>query len=240
MAGTTVRTLHHYDEIGLVRPSGRTVSGYRQYDLADVERLHHVLAYRALGMRLDEIAELLAEGGDPVTVLTRQYDRLVQQIDRLTTIAEQVRRTTEARRMGIELQPAELLEVFGDDDPTAHTQEAEERWGDATAWEESHRRTSSYDKDDWVRMRAEQDAVEQRFVDAMGAGLPATSPEAKEAAVAHRAHLTTWFYEVTPEIHLGLADMYVADERFAAHYEQLAPGLAAYVHDAIHAAADHA
>jgi DNA-binding transcriptional MerR regulator len=240
MAGTTVRTLHHYDELGLVRPSGRTVSGYRQYDLADVQRLQHVLAYRSLGLSLEEIAELLTEDGDPVTVLTRQYDRLVRQIDRLTQIAQQVRTTTEARRMGIELRPDELLEVFGDDDPTVHAEEAERRWGDTDAWQESRRRTSSYDKNDWLRMRSEQEEVEQRFAAAQSAGLPPTSAEAMDVAAAHRAHLSTWFYEVSPEMHRGLADMYVADERFTAHYENVAPGLASYVRDAIHADADRA
>jgi hypothetical protein len=163
---------------------------------------------------------------------------LLQQIERLTGIAEQVRRTMEARRMGIELQPEEVLEVFGTDRPTVHADEAEQRWGDTDAWRESHRRTSSYGKEDWLRMRAEQDAVEDRFADALRTGLLPTSPEAMAAAAAHRGHITTWFYEVSPEMHRGLADMYVADERFTAHYEKLEPELAAFVHDAIHANAD--
>jgi DNA-binding transcriptional MerR regulator len=238
MAGTTVRTLHHYDEIGLVQPSGRTVSGYRQYDLSDVERLQQVLAYRAMGLGLDEIAQLMADDGDPVAALARQYERLLQQIDRLTVIADRVRQTMEARRMGIELPPEDLLEVFGDEDPRAHAEEAEERWGQTDAWQESHRRTSSYRKQDWQQMRAEQEAVQQRLADALRAGLPATSTEAMDAAAAHRAHISTWFYDVSPQMHRGLADMYVADERFTATYEKVEPGLAAYVREAIHANAD--
>ena len=140
--------------------------------------------------------------------------------------------------MGIELTPDEQLEVFGDADPTEHAAEAEQRWGDTDAWQESTRRTSSYGKQDWQRMRLEQEAVEQCFADALAAGLSAASDEARAAAAAHRAHISTWFYEVSPEMHRGLADMYVADERFAAHYDKRAAGLAAYVRDVIHANAD--
>jgi hypothetical protein len=67
----------------------------------------------------------------------------------------------------------------------------------------------------------------------MAAGLPASSQQARDAATAHRDHITRWFYDVTPEIHQGLAETYVADPRFAAHYDGTAPGLASYVRDAI-------
>jgi hypothetical protein len=80
---------------------------------------------------------------------------------------------------------------------------------------------------------ATADGVVARFAAAQAAGLPPDSAEAMDVARDHRGHITRWFYECTPEIHRGLAEMYVEDERFTRHYEDRAPGLARYVHDAI-------
>ena len=78
----------------------------------------------------------------------------------------------------------------------------------------------------------------QRLLGAMQAGLALTSTEAMDAAEAHRASISRWFYDCDPGIHRGLGDMYVADPRFTAHYDDRAPGLAAFVHAAVHANAD--
>jgi hypothetical protein len=135
--------------------------------------------------------------------------------------------------MGINLTPAELLEVFGDFDPVRHQAEAEERWGDTDAYQESTRRTTAYGKDEWLRIRAEAQAVSRAFADAQAAGWAPDSEQARAAAQQHRDHIDRWFYTLTPEMHRGLAEMYVSDPRFAANYDSVAPGLAAYVRDAI-------
>lgn len=140
--------------------------------------------------------------------------------------------------MGINLTPEERFEVFGDFDPDQHTAEVEERWGDSDAYRESARRTASYTKADWERMKAESATPVNALVVAMQAGKPADSVEAMDAAEAHRQHISDWFYDCTYEIHRGLADMYLADPRFTATYEKIAPGLAQYLHDAIKANAD--
>jgi len=228
-----VRTLHHYDRIGLLRPSARTPSGYRSYGPADLERLQRILGYRELGFSLEEIARLLDGDSDPMLHLRRQRDLLAGRIDRLQRMLATLERTMEAHRMGINLNPEEMLEVFGDHDPTEFAEEAEQRWGDTDAYRESQRRASSYTKDDWKAMGAEAEAIRERLAAAQAAGLPADSPEAMDAAQAHRDHISRWFYDCTTEIHLGLAEMYLADPRFTEHYESVAPGLAQYVHDAI-------
>lgn len=135
--------------------------------------------------------------------------------------------------MGINLDPEEILEVFGDTDPGQHAQEAQERWGDTEPYREAHRRTSEYGKDDWVRMRAEADAIEGELADCLASGERADGNRAKAAAERHRQHVDAWFYPCSHEMHVGLAEMYVADPRFTAHYDDRRPGLAAYVHDAI-------
>ena len=236
LAGVTVRTLHHYDEIGLLPPSGRAANGYRTYTAVDVARLQRVLAWRELGFDLEQVAQLVATDGSRDAVLDQlrtQHAQLLARIDRLQAVAATVARTMEAHLMGINLTPEEMLEVFGDHDPTEHAAEAERRWGDTDAYRESQRRASSYSKQDWLDIKREGEQVNAAFVAALDAGLPPDSPEAAAAATAHRAHITSRFYEVSDEMHQGLAQMYVADDRFMRSYDDQRPGLAQYVCDAI-------
>jgi DNA-binding transcriptional MerR regulator len=234
MAGVTVRTLHHYDEISLLSPGGRSQAGYRRYGEEDLERLQRILFYRELGFGLDQIKTLMTDGSaDPVAHLRRQHVLLLDRIGRLQRMATAVEKAMEARQMGINLTPEERFEVFGDVDPDEHAAEAEERWGTTDAYAESRRRVASYTKADWLRLKAEGQAATDQLVTAMRAGLPADSPEAMDAAEAHRLQISRWFYDCPHQMHVGLGEMYVADPRFTATYEKVAPGLAQYLHDAI-------
>lgn len=236
LAGVTVRTLHHYDDVGLLRPSGRTASGYRLYAPADLDRLQRVLCYRELGFGLDEITAILDDpAADPVDHLRRQHVLLTDRIEELRRMVAAIEKTMEARKMGVELDPQELFEVFGDADPTVHHDEAEHRWGGTDAWKESRRRTAAYTKDDWKRITGDQRRIQERLAAALVAGEPADGAVAMDLAEEHRQHIERWFYPCGHAMHRGLGDLYVADPRFAASYETLAPGLAAYVRDAIHA-----
>ena len=241
LSGVTTRTLHHYDSIGLLVPSGRSTAGYRHYSAGDAERLGHILVYRACGLGLAEIADVLgSEGEDRVDHLRRQLDLLDGRMALLEGQRELLRRNMEARQMGINLDPEEILEVFGEADPTKHAQEAHDRWGDTDAYRESRRRTSAYGKDDWIRMRGEQEAVEAELAACLAADESPDGQRAKTAAEQHRRHIDTWFYPCSYEMHVGLADMYLADPRFSAYYDDRHPGLAQYVHGAILAnAVDH-
>ena len=236
LAGVTVRTLHHYDEIGLLTPSDRSEAGYRRYDDADLDRLQRILFYRELGFGLDEIRTVITDGGaDASAQLRRQHAMLLDRIRRLERMAAAVEKALEARTMGINLTPEERFAVFGDFDPDQYAAEVEERWGDTDAYRESQRRTARYTKADWERMKAESAEPVNRLVAAMRAGQAADSIEAMDAAEQHRRHISDWFYDCTTEIHVGLAQMYLADPRFTATYEKIAPGLARYLHDAIKA-----
>ena len=241
MAGITVRTLHHYDEVGLLSPSGRSTAGYRKYAEDDLSRLQQILCYRELGFPLEQITALLDDAhSDELDHLRRQHALLTDRIERLLAIAGAVERLMEARQMGISLTPEEMVEVFGDHDPTEHAEEAKERWGDTDAYRESHRRTSKYTKADWLKIKAEGGAAAEQMIAALQAGLPADSEEATAAAESMRLQIDRWFYPCSHEMHRHLGDMYVADPRFTAHYEDQAPGLAQYVRDAIHANAARA
>jgi DNA-binding transcriptional MerR regulator len=234
LAGVTVRTLHHYDQIGLLSPSGRSAAGYRLYAPADLDRLHQVLVYRELGFSLEDVAALL-DDADPVEHLRRQHRLLLERLGRTQAMVAAVEKEMEARAMGVPLTPEERFEVFGDFDPDQYDEEVQERWGESDAYKESKRRTSSYSKDDWLRIKAEGEDVEARFAAALAAGVPADSQQAMDVAEAHRQQISRNFYDCPPGMHAGLGRMYVEDERFAAHYEQRAPGLAQYVSAAVQA-----
>ena len=182
-AGVSVRTLHHYDEIGLVVPSERSAGGYRIYRRGDVERLSHVLAYRACGLGLDEIRVALAEDGDGlVEHLSRQLALLDERVDTLSRQRAALRKGLEAATMGINLGPDERFEVFGERDPGQYAEEARERWGETDAYRESHRRTSSYSKDDWLTLGRESEAIEVELAACLAAGLPADDLRPRAAA----------------------------------------------------------
>ena len=236
VARVTVRTLHHYDDIGLLRPSRRTESGYRLYTADDLDRLQRVLCYRELGFGLDQITAILDDPSvDPLDHLRRQHRLLTGRIDELRRMVGAIEKTMEARKMGINLDPQELFEVFGDSDVTAHHDEAERRWGGTDEWKESQRRASAYTKDDWKRVMEETRLGHQRFAHALAAGQPPDGTVAMDLAEEHRRHIERWFHPCGYRMHRGLGDLYVDDPRFAANYEALAPGLARYVRDAIHA-----
>jgi len=242
LAGVTVRTLHHYDRVGLLRPGRRTAAGYRCYTEVDAQRLAEVLGYRELGFGLDAIRTILDDPyTDPHEHLIGQRRLLSARIDRLRRIVTAIDTTLEAQTMGTTgLTPAEKLEVFGDFDPDQYTEEVEQRWGGTDTYEESANRTKGYTKADWAAVKAEGEAIMRAFAAAQAAGLPATSTPAMDAAEAARKQIARRFYDLSYEMHRNLADMYVADQRFTATYEKIAPGLAGYVRDAIHANADRA
>lgn len=239
LANVSVRTLHHYDAIGLLAPSRRGENGYRRYLRADLSRLQRILAYRQLGFELDAIAGLLDDPDlDELSHLERQKTLLRARRERIDAMLRALEKTMEARHMGIDLDPEDMLEVFGAFDPAQHAAEAEERWGDTDAYAESRRRTARYGKDDWLRMRRESEAIEARFAELLAAGVPAGDARAMDVADAHREHISRWFYACSKEMHAGLAAIYEADPRFRAHYEDRAAGLAAYVAAAIRADAE--
>jgi MerR family transcriptional regulator, thiopeptide resistance regulator len=235
LSGTSVRTLHHYDEIGLLTPSGRTAAGYRRYSPADLQRLRQILFYRELAFGLDEIAEILTDhGAGADDHLRRQHRLLRHRISRQLRLLAAIEKEMEARQMGIALTPEEQFEIFGENyRGEEYAAEAEQRWGDTPVFQQSRLRAAAYTKDDWIEIKAEADANARSLVELMRSGAAADSGPAMDLAEVHRQGIARWFYDCGYDIHRGLADSYVADERFSKHYDDLAPGLATYLHDAI-------
>lgn len=239
LVGTTVRTLHHYDAIGLVVPGGRTDAGYRVYTDADLDRVRQVLVYRELGFTLEQVAVLLdGDDDDRARQVAGQLAAVTARIDRLQQVQAALTEQMERQMSGVNLTQAEKRELFGDtwvENEQEYAAEAEQRWGDTDAWAQARARERSYTKADWARLKAEADDIDARFVTAMRAGEPADGQAARDLAEEHRQLICRWHYDCSLEMHAGIGRMYVQDPRFTKTYEDKAAGLAAYVSDAMQA-----
>jgi DNA-binding transcriptional MerR regulator len=239
LAKVSVRTLHHYDEIGVLGASGRSESGYRLYTMADLERLQQVLLFKELGFALEDIARIMGDPGyDRGEALRAQRVLLSEKAQRTRQMLAAIDAAIAAIEKGTAMDRDEMFDVFGDFDPSHYENEVKQHWGKTDAYRESGRRTARYTKDDWKRVKAESEALEAEFADKMLAGMPADDPSVVELAERHRLTIDGNFYPCSHEFHRNLAEMYIADPRFAKHYDDRAPGLARYVHDAIEANAE--
>jgi MerR family transcriptional regulator, thiopeptide resistance regulator len=234
LAGTTSRTLRHYDDIGLLTPSSIGHNGYRHYDAASLVRLQRILLLRELGLGLPQIADVLGREDSEAHALEGHLAWLRQEQDRLVRQIASVELTIEALRGGEELMAEDMLDGF---DHTQYKEEVEERWG-----------KDAYAKSDawWRSMDAEAKASWKRTVEELGrdwiaaaeAGIDPAADEAQALAGRHVDWLTG--IPGTPAAApggdvkayvLGLGEMYVADPRFGANYGGTAG--AEFVRDAL-------
>jgi DNA-binding transcriptional MerR regulator len=239
MTGVSVRTLHHYDQIGLVRPSSRSPAGYRLYTEADLGLLQRVLFYRELDMDLGDIAGVVS---DPEITdeahLRRQREMIEQRIARSRAMLAVIDRELAARRGGVRLTPEERRKVWGGDRLVEHLDEAERQWGHQPSFVQRQQRTASYTEQDWLKLRDELHAIHRGLADAMGRGVPATDPVAMDLAEDLRQHTDRWFHDCGYDEHRELAELYRTNRRSGRNYDDMAPGLSQYVHDAIMANCD--
>jgi len=234
LAGTTSRTLRHYDAIGLLEPSRVGGNGYRWYDEASLVRLQRILLLRELGLGLPDIRRVLDDDRDEARALRRHLDWLRAEQDRLARQVASVERTLRAREKGDRLMAEDMFDGF---DHTRYKDEVEERWGkDAYAASDAWwRGMDDAAKADW---KARSDALLTAWRAAAADGVDPASDRAQELA----ARQVAWLRAIpgtpgaggspVPAYITGLADMYVADDRFAANYGGEAG--ATFVRDALH------
>lgn len=240
VTGVTVRTLHHYDRIGLLVPSHRSASGYRRYTDGDVERLHEILLWRALGFALEQIGRMLDGGRDRLAVLHEQRRRLCARAEQLASTIAAVDAAIDLHGRHTTMTDDEIRSTFHPDDVAAfHTEdyaaEAERRWGDTDAWRQATQRTAGYGPEQWRQIAEEGEQLTARFAALFAGGVASDAPEAIAVARNQRDHLERWWYDCPPQMHAGLADLWADDPRFRASYDRVADGLADYVRDVVQA-----
>jgi DNA-binding transcriptional MerR regulator len=222
LAGTTSRTLRHYDDVGLLRPSRIGANGYRYYDADALVRLQRILLLRDLGLGLPQIAQALESQPDEARALRTHAAWLRAEQERIARQIETVERTVAAIEEGEEPMAEQMFEGFGH---TQYREEVEQRWGkDAYATSDAWwRGMSDGERAAWQDRSATRIAA---WREAAGRGVDPTSDDAQELAREHVAWLAsipgtprTPDGRGTPDAYVvGLAEMYVADPRFAATY----------------------
>jgi DNA-binding transcriptional MerR regulator len=233
LARVTVRTLHHYDSIGLLAPSDRTGAGYRLYSDQDLLRLQQILIYRELGMPLEQIRRILDDPGfDRREALLEQREALRKRARDTTNMIRSVETALAAIDGETEMDPQKIFDGF---DPKEHEQEAEARWGGTDAFKESRRRTKSYRPEDWARMKAEERALMEALAEKLSQGLEPGEEGVLELAERHRLHIDRWFYPCSHAMHTQLAGLYATDPRFAVSFDKHGEGLAEFLSSAIRA-----
>lgn len=236
IAGVSVRTLHYYDEIGLLSPEGRTDAGYRLYSEDDLLRLAQIGFFKEMGFELDRIMELMtAPDFDRVAALEMQRRFLSDKVSALTRQMDAIAHAiAHEKGTAMEFTDENVKEVFGEFDPREYEAEVEERWGGTDAYKESQRRAKGYTKEDWARIQAEGEANNARLAELFAENRPADDPDVQAAVHEHWRQINDNFYPCSMDIYVGLADMYIADPRFTATYEKIQEGFAQKLHEAMH------
>ncbi len=226
LSGVTVRTLHHYDEIGLLCPT-RGRGGYRQYTDADVLRLQQILVYRALGLPLQRIKAVMDDPSfDAAAALADQREQLEA---RAAETARMLRAVDLAlSRLRGDPTP-KLSEIFDGFDPAAYEAEVEDRWGHTDAFAESKRRTQPYSTQQWAEIKSESDAILRRVAQAVTDATPPGSEEGKDLAEAYRQHADRYYYPCSRAMYREVASMYTADVRFQNNLDGFGEGVAAFL-----------
>lgn len=234
IAGVSVKTLRHYDAIGLLSPAARTGSNYRLYDDAALLRLQQIMVGRALGLSLEDIQRSLDEDGfDLRAALVRQRETLRQRAEDAARMVQAIDRALAA--LDDEEGEVDMKEIFDGFDPALHEDEAKQRWGHTDAYAASVKRTKSYTKADWARFEREQAAIYADAARAKEAGQRPDDAAVMDIAERARLAIDAWFYPCSHAMHRGLADLYESDPRFAANIDKAGEGLTAFLSAAIRA-----
>ncbi len=237
LAGVTVRTLHHWDEIGLASPSRRSPAGYRQYTAADVHRLHRVVAYREAGLGLDAVREVLDDASAGIgATLRAQRARLAERIRDLQQLDERLGRMAEAHERGVLLSDDEQSAVFGPGWDPRGPERARDLWGDSPQWAQFAERAASRTREQWQALTDAMSVLERDLGDALDQGVAPGSPEADALAERHREIFSNYF-PITRQMQVCLARTFEADPGFAAHYDGVRPGLAPWFRQVVDASA---
>lgn len=237
LSGVSVRALRFYEEEGLLTPAREAANGYRRYTSKDVDRLQEIMLLRHLGVAVRDIGPLLSTSAyERRHALSRHLVKLRAERDRLVELIKTVERTLAHLEGETDMTDTEKFEGFKhelvEDNERRYGDEARERYGDA-AVDESNRKMLNMSKNDFEAWRALETEILDALAEAVREGEDPAGPLGAHVCELHRRWLGYTWPSYSPEAHRGLAEGYVADERFRAYYDRVMPGATDWLRDAI-------
>ncbi|WP_223068295.1 MerR family transcriptional regulator [Paenibacillus caui] len=237
LAGISTRTLRYYDEIGILKPARMSSSGYRIYGEAEVNRLQQILFYRELGLKLDRIKEIVTSPSfDAAKALKEHREQLLNRRKQLDQLIANVERTIASNEGRTKMTDREKFEGFKqqfiDDNEKKYGKEIREKY-DADTVNKSNEKLKNMTQEQYEEVTRLAEQVNSTLGEAFKTGDPG-SELAQKAADLHKQWLSYYWHEYSKEAHAGLAQIYVDDERFKAHYDAIQPGTAEFLRDAIY------
>ena len=226
LTGVSVRTLHYYDQIGLLRPAYVDQStGYRYYDEACLLRMQQILFYRELDFPLKTICSILSSVDyNKEKAFNEQKKLLVLKRDRLNRLIASVDDA---------MKGDNVMKAFDNSEFEKHRSEAQKKWGKTDAWKEHSEKTKDYTRDNWQDATAGLECIFAEFAVCMKQGNDVASNVAQALVEKLQQYISDHFYTCTKQILSGLGQMYVMDERFAANIDKNGAGTADFVSRAI-------
>lgn len=233
LSGVSVRALHHYDAIGLLRPRAVGANGYRYYDRQDLLRLQQILFHRALETPLKDIQAALDDPAfDLAAALRTHRERLAAEVERYAKLVDVVDRTLADLKGDETMEDKDMFKGFDPEKQARHEAELVERYGDGMAEQIAHSKAGmkSWGKADWDGFKQEGVAIEHDMAKALAQGLPADSDAVAGIMRRHWAWIgKSWNREPTPAAFTGLGQLYLDSPEFTERYEAIAPGLTEYL-----------
>ena len=227
LTGVSVRTLHHYDAIGLLRPAQVTEAGYRLYDEATLGRLQTILLFRELEFPLKAIKAMLdAADFDPMAALEDQIRLLELRREHLDRLIDHARQIQQAGVMNMDFKAYDTNKL------EAYAAEARQRWSHTDAWRESQEKARGKSRDQLV---SEADGLMEIFrrLGTLREGDPA-APEARALIAELRQYICGHYYNCTPQILRGLSQMYIAGDEMTDNIDRAGgAGTARFAQEAI-------
>lgn len=231
LSGTSVRTLHYYDEIGLLKPSYVAENGYRYYEEPELLKLQQILFFKELDFSLENIQQIMNSSGfNTLDALKDQQELLEKEQKRIVKLLITIEKTIKNLKKGEKMDTDDLFEPFTDEELDHLKEEAKGKWGNTDAYKQSVARTKGWKKEDYDRIKAQNIALARKLALAMD--LDMQSAEVQALIDEHYASITI-FYEGSLDFYKNLGKMYVEDPRFTKYYDNFRPGLASWLQQAI-------
>lgn len=237
LANISVRTLHYYDEIGLLKPSFIKSNGYRVYEDVELARLQQILFFRELEFPLEDILKIMTSTNfKTVEALVDQKKLLELKMNRLAKLAQAVEKTIQTMKGNTTMTNDDMFASFADDQMKEYAAEAKKRWGNTDAYKQSMERTKHWTKTDYQNATQNWKIFMQKLAKAVDNGIES---EQFQQLIKEQHQSIEQYYDCSLEMYRELGKMYVADERFRQNYDKYKPGLAEAVRDGIAFYCDH-